>query len=108
MLRWMSGKIKHDKIRNECIRERESWGSTYCRKDSGNLRCFGHIWDRPIETPVRRVDQMESSLITRDKGRHRKTIGKTIIRDLNINGLNKNIIYDRALWHHLIHVANPT
>ena len=34
MLRWMCGKTKRDRIRNVDIRE--SWGSTYSRKDGRN------------------------------------------------------------------------
>jgi len=32
MFHWMSGKTRHDRIRNDTIRERESGGSTYSRK----------------------------------------------------------------------------
>ena len=35
---------------------------------------------------------MEGSLIVRDRSRPRKSIGETIKRDLDINGLNVNII----------------
>ena len=63
---------------------------------------------RSIEGPVRRVDQMKGSLIVRGKGRANKTIGETIRRDLDVNGLNINMIYDRTLWCCLIHVADPT
>jgi len=31
MTRWMSSKTRHDRIKNDTIRERE-WGSTYSRK----------------------------------------------------------------------------
>ena len=41
---------------------------------------------------------MEGSLVTRDKGRSEKIIDETVKRDLHINGLNINMIYDRALW----------
>ena len=40
---------------------------------------------------------MEGSPITRGRGRPRKTIGETIERDLDINGLNINMVYDRTL-----------
>ena len=53
---------------------------------------------------------MGGSSIGRGRGRGRrrprKTICETIRRDLNVNGLNINMIFDRILWHRLIHVAN--
>jgi len=46
--------------------------------------------------------------ITWGRGRPRKIIKKTIKKDLEINELDKNMVYDRTLWHRLIHVADPT
>ena len=40
---------------------------------------------------------MENSQIAKGRGRFRKTVGETIKRDLDFNGLNVNIIYDRTL-----------
>ena len=40
------------------------------------LRWFWHVNRRPLDYVVRKVDQMESSQITRDKGRPKKTIKK--------------------------------
>jgi hypothetical protein len=60
------------------------------------LRWFGHV--------KRRVDHMEESQMKRGKGRPRKTIRK----DLEINELDPNMVYDRTLWWNLIHVADPT
>jgi len=45
---------------------------------------------------------------TRGRGRPRKPIRETIQKDLEINELNRNMVYDRVLWCHLIHVADPT
>jgi len=47
---------------------------------------------------------MEDSQITRGRRRSRKTIRK----DLEINELDPNMVYDRTLWRNLIHVADPT
>jgi len=33
---------------------------------------------------------------------------ETIRKDLEINELDPNMVYDRTLWHNLIHVADPT
>ena len=71
------------------------------------LRWFGHV-EETCRVVVRRVDWMKSSLVTRGRGRHRKTIVETVKRDLNVNGLNINMISDRALWHRLIHIADST
>jgi hypothetical protein len=51
---------------------------------------------------------MESRRITRGKGRPRKTITKTIKKDLVINELDRDMIYDRTLWWCLIDVIGPT
>jgi len=57
---------------------------------------------------VRRVDQMEESQVKRGRGRPRKTIRETIRKDLEVNELDPNLVYDRTLWRHLIHVVHPT
>jgi len=60
------------------------------------LRWFEHV--------ERRLDHMEDSRITRGRVRPRKTTKK----DLEINDLDRNMVYDRTLWCNLIHVVNPT
>ena len=106
MLRWMSGKTRHDRIRNDTIRERV-WVALIIEKLVANrLRWFGHVERRPVDAVVRRVDQMEESQVKR--GRPRKTIRETIRKDLELNELDPNLVYDRTLWRHLIHVADPT
>ena len=62
-----------------------------------HLTWFGHVTRRPIEVPVRRVDKMDGSPITKGRGKSRKTINETIKRVLNFNGLNIIMIYDRTL-----------
>ena len=57
---------------------------------------------------VRKVDQMEGSQITRCRGRPRKTIRETIKKDLEMNELEKDMVFDRRLRRRLIHVAEPT
>ena len=71
------------------------------------LRWFGQVERSPVAV-VRRVDQMEESQVKRGRGRPRKTIRETIRKDLEVNELDPNLVYDRTLWRHLIHVADPT
>lgn len=44
--------------------------------------------------------------VARGKGRLRKTIGETVKKDEEVNGLT--IIQDIPLWRRVIHVADPT
>ena len=96
MLRWMSGKTRHDRIRNDTIRERVGV-APIVEKLVHRLRWFGHVERRPVDAVVRRVNQMEESQVKRE----------TIRKDLEVNELDPNLIYDRTLWRHLIHVADP-
>jgi len=36
------------------------------------------------------------------------TIRETIRKDLEVNELDPNLVYDRTLWRNLIHVTDPT
>lgn len=67
------------------------------------VRWFGRVERRPIDYVVRREDHMEDSQIPRGRGRS----GKTIRKDLIINELDGNMVYDRTLWQYLIHVTDP-
>jgi hypothetical protein len=103
----MSGKTKRDRIRNDTIRE--SGVAPIVEKLVENrLRRFGHVKRRPVDVVVRRVDQMEESQVKRGRGRPRKPIRETIRKNLEVSELDPNMIYDIALWHNLIHVADPT
>ena len=42
------------------------------------FRWFVHVWKRPVQVLVRRVDQIESSPTPRGRGRHRKTIDEIL------------------------------
>lgn len=51
---------------------------------------------------------MEGSPLARSRGRPRKPIGEIIKKDLDFNNLSIDMISDRILWRHLIHVADST
>ena len=51
---------------------------------------------------------MDGSSIVRGRKRPKKIIGETIKWDLDLNGLNMNIIYDKILSCFLIYIADPT
>ncbi|KAL5165098.1 hypothetical protein HKD37_18G050289 [Glycine soja] len=108
MLRWMCGKTRQDKIRNEAIRERVGVAPIAEKMVENRLRWFGHVERRPVDSVVRRVDQMERRQTIRGRGRPKKTIREVIKKDLEINGLDRSMVLDRTLWRKLIHVADPT
>ena len=108
MLCWMSGKTRQDRIRNDTIRERVRVAPIVEKLVENRLRWFGHVERRLVDAVVRRVDQMEESRVKRGRERPKKTIRETIRIDLEVNELDPNMIFDRTLWRHLIHVADPT
>ncbi|KAL5193570.1 hypothetical protein HKD37_20G055768 [Glycine soja] len=108
MLRWMCGKTRQDKIRNEAIRERVGVAPIVEKMVENRLRWFGHVERRPVDSVVRRVDQMERRQTIRGRGRPKKTIREVIKKDLELNDLDRSMVLDRTLWRKLIHVANPT
>jgi len=55
------------------------------------LRWFELVGRRPVDSVVRRVDQMEGSQTARSRDRPRKTIKK----GLEINELDRDMLYDR-------------
>ncbi|KAL5134814.1 Craniofacial development protein 2 [Glycine soja] len=108
MLRWMCGKIRQDKIRNEAIRERVGVAPIVEKMVENRLRWFGHVERRPVDSVVRRVDQMERRQTIRGRGRPKKTIREVIKKDLELNDLDRSMVLDRTFWRKLIHVADPT
>jgi len=91
--------VRLDVIRLEMtILERVGVAPIVEKMVENRVRWFGHVERRPIDYVVRRVDHMEDSRIPRGRGRPRKTIRK----DLIINELDRNMVYDRTLWRYLI------
>jgi hypothetical protein len=56
MLRWMCGKTRHTKIRNDNIRERVRVAYIIEKMVETKLKWFVHIERRPVDAAVRRVD----------------------------------------------------
>ncbi|KAL5195329.1 putative serine/threonine-protein kinase [Glycine soja] len=92
MLRWMCGKTRQDKIRNEAIRERVGVAPIVEKMVENRLRWFGHVERRPVDSVVRRVDQMERRQTIRGRGRPKKTIREVIKKDLELNDLDRSMV----------------
>ena len=96
MLRWMCGHTRLDKIRNDHIRERVGVAPISEKMVENRLRWFGHVQRRPLDAPVRRVDQIIRSPIKRGRGRPRRTLGELIEQDLLVNNIPKGLVTNRA------------
>ena len=59
-------------------------------------RWFARVIKRPMEVLVRRVHQMEDSLIRKVRRRPWKTIDETIKKELTFNDLSIDMVYDRT------------
>ncbi|KAL5168862.1 DnaJ subfamily C member 7 [Glycine soja] len=92
MLRWMCGKTRQDKIRNRAIRERVGVAPIVEKMVENRLRWFGHVERRPVDSVVRRVDQMKRRQTIRGRGRPKKTIREVIKKDLELNDLDRSML----------------
>ena len=71
------------------------------------LKWFKRLERIHVYYVVKRVNGVKGSQITRDR-RRLKILRKTTTKDLNINELDKNMVYDRTLCNCLIHAANSS
>ena len=59
MLRWMYGKTRMDKVRNEDIRSLVGVAPIEDKMRENHLRWFGHIGRRPTDAPVRSMEKID-------------------------------------------------
>ena len=69
MLRWMCGKTRRGKIKNEQIHKMIEVAPNEEKMRENRLRWFGHIQRRPINTPVRKSDAIHIEDNARGRGR---------------------------------------
>jgi len=61
--------------------------------------------DHRLAHQLREVTALTATYLSEDEGSY---IRETIKKDLEINKLDQNMVYDRTLWRNLNHVADPT
>ncbi|RZB81212.1 LINE-1 retrotransposable element ORF2 protein isoform B [Glycine soja] len=101
MLRWMCGKTRQDKIRNGAIREKVGVAPIVEKMVENRLRWFGHVERRPVDSVMRRVDQMERRQTIRGRGRPKKTIREVIKKDLELNDLDRSTVAENIGYRDL-------
>ncbi|XP_050508941.1 uncharacterized protein LOC126886137 [Diabrotica virgifera virgifera] len=67
MLRWMSGVTKKDKIRNEYIRGSLGVAPIDAKMREHRLRWFGHVQRRDVNHPIRRIAEVQISVMRKLK-----------------------------------------
>lgn len=110
-LHWMCDKTREIRLEMTTLeRERERVGLApiVVKMVETRLWWFGHIERRLVNFVVSITDKMEGSQVTRGSGKLRKTIREAIRKNLEINELEKDIVFDKRLWRHLIHVTDST
>ena len=98
MLRWMCGKTRMDKIRNEDIRSLVGVASIENKMRENRLRWFGHIGHRTMDAPVRRMEKVKKL-----RGRPKMT---WMEKDLKLLELKERMMADRNVWRRRIHVLD--
>jgi hypothetical protein len=107
MLRWMCGKTRRDRIRNETVREMVGVAPIDEKLRENRLRWFGHVYRRPTEAIVKRADRIALHSNAPGRGRPKLTLDAVVRKDLSLLGLSEETALDRTLWRKRIHVADP-
>ena len=107
MLRWMCGKTRRDRIRNERIHKMIEVAPIEEKMRENRLRWFDHIQRRPINALVRKSNDIHIEDNARGLGRPKIIWVKIIKKDLVWCGLSDIMALDRVEWRNRIHVADP-
>ena len=107
ILRWMCGKTRKDRVRNEDIRKMVGVAPIQDKLRENRLRWFGHVQRRPTEAVVRRCDTGVAEGTSRGRGRPRLKWESSVNRDMTLLDLTKQMTLDRTEWRRRIHVADP-
>ena len=96
MLRWMCGKSRKDKIRNDAIRARLGVASIDDKMRESRLRWFGHVRKRLVSAPVRKCESVEDGGQRKGRGKPLTTWVRVIERDMEIVDLDEQVTLDRS------------
>ena len=106
MLRWMCGKTRMDKVRNEDIRSLVGVAPIEDKMKENRLRWFGHIVRRPTDALVRRVEKIDIVQGKKLRGRPKMTWMEVVKKDMKLLELEERMVADRNVWRRRIHVLD--
>ncbi|CAH9125827.1 unnamed protein product [Cuscuta epithymum] len=98
MLRWMCEHTRKDRVRNETIRQRVGVAPIEDKMRKLRLRWFGHVYRRPGDASVRRVEMCGEEAGKRGRGRPKQTWVRGVRNGMLLLGLDESMTLERAKW----------
>ncbi|XVF47947.1 hypothetical protein PTKIN_Ptkin03bG0150400 [Pterospermum kingtungense] len=95
MLRWMCGKTRKDRVRNETIQADLKVALIEDKMRESHLRWFGYVIRRPKGAPVRRCEAFTVGQERKTRGRPLKTWKQVIRQDMSIREVDSILALDR-------------
>ena len=95
MLRWMCGKTRKGKVRNEDIHLQVGITPIEDKLRENHLRWCGHIGCRSRDAHVRRMEQIDVAKGKRLKGGPKMTLLEVIKKDNKLLELEERVVVDR-------------
>ncbi|XP_071722389.1 uncharacterized protein [Rutidosis leptorrhynchoides] len=106
MLRWSSGFTLKDKVRNETIRNYFRIVPIDEKIREGRLRWFGHVRRRPINTSIRKCEDIDIGMERRGRGTPRLMRERVIRKDLELLDISEDLVEERGEWRRSIDVVD--
>ena len=73
IFRWMCGKTRRDRIKNEEIRNKSGVSSIVDKMRECRLRWFGHVQKRLKDAPVRKIKNLNIRVLVKRRDKLLKT-----------------------------------
>ena len=96
MLRWMCGKTRRDRIRNETVREMVGVAPIEEKLRENRLRWFGHVQCRTADAVVKRADMIALDRNAPGRGRPKLTLDAVVRKDFSLLSLSEQTTLDRV------------
>ncbi|KAI8559998.1 hypothetical protein RHMOL_Rhmol04G0220700 [Rhododendron molle] len=106
MLRWVCGKTRRDKIRNETVHEMVGVAPIEEKLRENRLRWFGHVYHRPEDAVVKRADRIALDSNATGRGRPKLILDAVVRKDMSIlvYRIFTSIVFHGSLLHVLFNM----